>query len=405
MKNKVLSIDYYDSFKCTGSKCEDHCCKGWRINVDRSTYNKYKKLKSSEIKKKIDNSINRNRKFISDYDYAKINLIDGKCPMLDENRLCEIYKNLGEENMCYTCRTYPRVYNRVDDVLEKSLTLSCIEVAKNLLLRKNPIEFNLDIIDVENIKIIRNINTSKTEEIRKKYFNEIRAFSIEIIQNRRLSIENRIAVLGLFINNICSNEKEESIVEKSINEYITKINNGYYDNLIDILVKEDKVEAQLEFLTNIYREMMNKKITSNRYIDNFKKIVKSLKLDSEESDTIKRFYIKSLNEHYRVFMKDYEYIYENYLVTYMFKNIFPANCKSLFDSYLNILIHFAILKMNLVGLCGYYKDNINSENVLNLIQSYVAITEHDQFLADKLTKYMIDNDINSLAHGIILIGK
>lgn len=34
-KFNVLSIDYYKAFKCIGNKCEDNCCKGWKITIDK----------------------------------------------------------------------------------------------------------------------------------------------------------------------------------------------------------------------------------------------------------------------------------------------------------------------------------------------------------------------------------
>ena len=56
--------------------------------------------------------------------------------MVSKDGLCEVYLNLGPENMSYTCRVYPRVCNLVDNTIEKCLTVSCIEVARNILLRK-----------------------------------------------------------------------------------------------------------------------------------------------------------------------------------------------------------------------------------------------------------------------------
>ena len=248
-KFNVLSIDYYKDFECIGNKCEDNCCKDWKITIDKKTYNKYKKLPVSDFSKKLNNNINRDRKSKSDKHYAKINLIDKKCPMFSKDGLCEIYLNLGPENMCYTCRTYPRVYNLVDNTIEKCLTVSCIEVARNILLRKNPIEFNLDIVDIkEEMDAIKVVNTNKGKKINEKCFNEIREFSIGLIQDRRFTIENRLAILGLFINKLneqCNNKEE---VINLIENYKASIENGVYENLLEKLIKECGLESQVKFL-------------------------------------------------------------------------------------------------------------------------------------------------------------
>lgn len=405
-KFKVLSIDYYKDFECIGSKCEDSCCKDWRITIDKKTYSKYRKLPVSDFSKKLNGNITRVRKSTNHRHYAKFNLIDKKCPMFSKDGLCEVYLKLGPENMCYTCRTYPRVYNLVNDTLERCLTVSCIEVARNILLRKNPIEFNLDIVDVkEEIDIVKSVNTIKGKKINEKCFNEIREFSIELVQDRKFTIENRLAILGLFINKLNNecNSKEE--VEELIKKYRCEIQNGIYDNLLEELIKEDKFDAQLEFIMNIYYEMINKTINSKRYMDNFINIMNSLQLANENLERIKECYEESLNKYYRKFMKNHEYIYENYLVYYIFKILFPNNEKSIIDSYIMLIVQFAILKMNLIGVCGYYKESMDEEKILNLIQSYAVVTEHDDFVANRINKYLKENKLNTLAHMFIIMGK
>lgn len=403
-KYKVLNIDYYDDFKCIGNACEDHCCQGWKITVDKSTYNKYKKLPSSEFKNKLESNINRNRKSVSDSDYAKVNLINKKCPMLSEDRLCEVYLNLGEDYMCNTCKTYPRVLNQVDDIIEKSVGVSCIEAARNLLLRENPIEFNLDVKEDEGIKIAKSLNTSKGKKINEICFHELREFAIDIIQNRNLTIENRLAVLGLVFSVIeKSDSKEEALI--TLKEYTERVEAGYYNNVIDTLIKDGSLEAQLEFLTTIYNIIINKKISNERYLNNFKTIVESLNLDCEDGEKIKNSFTHSINNYYKDFINKYEYVYENYLVTYMFKTMFPAGEKSLIDTYINLVVQFSILKMNMIGICGYFKEDMDTERMLILIQSYASVTEHDQFLGENINKYLKNNNLNTLAHALILMGK
>ena len=326
--------------------------------------------------------------------------------MISKDGLCEVYLNLGPQNMCYTCRTYPRVYNLVDNTIEKCLTVSCIEVARNILLRKNQIEFNLDVVDIkEEMDAVKLVNTNKGKKINEKCFNEIREFSIGLIQDRRFTIENRLAILGLFINKLneqCNNKEE---VINLIENYKASIENGVYENLLEKLIKEDKFDAQLEFLMNIYSEMINKNINSKRYKTNFVNIINSLQLANENLNRIKECYEEALNEHYRKFMKNYEHIYENYLVYYMFKILFPCNEESIMDSYIMLVIQFAILKMNLIGVCGHYKEEMDEEKVVNLIQSYAVVTEHDDFIANRINKYLKENNLNTLAHMFIIMGK
>ena len=65
----------------------------------------------------------------------------GNCTMLDDDRLCKIQKELGPEFLSNTCAVYPRTLNRVDNIVEKSATLSCPETARLALLNKDGIGF------------------------------------------------------------------------------------------------------------------------------------------------------------------------------------------------------------------------------------------------------------------------
>lgn len=97
---------------------------------------------------------------------------------------------------------YPRVTNVVNGVYEKSATLSCPEMARLALLKSNVMEFDefeksIDIkhnvvtkIDTNNIKYANNA---------KRYFWELRIFSISLIQNREYLIADRLIILGIFL--------------------------------------------------------------------------------------------------------------------------------------------------------------------------------------------------------------
>lgn len=87
-------------------------------------------------------NVKRNRSGKTDAEYGKINMDSaGNCIMLDENRLCKIQLELGPEFLSNTCAVYPRKFNSVDHLVEKSATLSCPETARLALLNKDCIGF------------------------------------------------------------------------------------------------------------------------------------------------------------------------------------------------------------------------------------------------------------------------
>ena len=57
---KILQPFYYENFKCIGGKCENTCCSGWQIHIDKKSFEKYKKIKG-DFGKKVSSNIKRNR--------------------------------------------------------------------------------------------------------------------------------------------------------------------------------------------------------------------------------------------------------------------------------------------------------------------------------------------------------
>lgn len=122
---KLFAPKYYKNFKCIADKCEHNCCTGWEIDIDKTTLKKYKKLKSGYANA-VKESISKGKAphFITGE--------DGRCPHLDDNGLCKIITNLGEEYLCDICKNHPRFYNYTD-ICEIGIGMSCPEAARVIL--------------------------------------------------------------------------------------------------------------------------------------------------------------------------------------------------------------------------------------------------------------------------------
>ena len=125
---------FYDQFKCTASKCSDTCCVGWEIDVDKVSQKKYRKAAGPFGDKLRENIVDGHFKLLP----------HDRCPFLDSENLCEIYKHLGEKALCDICREHPRFVEVYGDIMERGLGLCCEEAARLLLESKGPLEFTLE---------------------------------------------------------------------------------------------------------------------------------------------------------------------------------------------------------------------------------------------------------------------
>ncbi|AKP32213.1 flagellin lysine-N-methylase [Yersinia aleksiciae] len=137
---QITEPEYVQRFSCVGSACRDHCCKRWSITLDKKTYNKYIKSQDAEIKRIAVTNIVVNKKDHAKWATIQLNE-DHNCPYLDEQSLCNVHKRLGVEALSRTCADYPRIERVYKQETQRSLTLSCPEVVRQVLF--NPTALNM----------------------------------------------------------------------------------------------------------------------------------------------------------------------------------------------------------------------------------------------------------------------
>ena len=123
---------YYKQFRCIASGCPDTCCAGWAIMIDRKSLENYRHMEGP-FGHRLHSS--------SDWKESSFRQYEGRCAFLNEDNLCDIYAETGPENLCRTCRTYPRHIEEFEGCREISLCMSCIEAAKLILGSEEPVRF------------------------------------------------------------------------------------------------------------------------------------------------------------------------------------------------------------------------------------------------------------------------
>lgn len=129
---KVYVPNYYDLFKCKASACEHTCCVGWEIDIDRETLSQYRSIPG-----KIGERLKQNIDWEAETPCFKLTA-DERCPFLDQNGLCELISELGEESLCSICNDHPRFRNILPDRVELGLGLCCEAAAKLILSQTEP---------------------------------------------------------------------------------------------------------------------------------------------------------------------------------------------------------------------------------------------------------------------------
>lgn len=399
---KVLKPDYYEKFQCIANDCNDSCCIGWSISIDKKSYNKYKKI-SGEFGKILNKNISKNRINNSDLNYGKMKLILGKCSFLNEDNLCNIYINLGEKSLCNTCKTYPRLINKNREICEKNLTLSCPEVARLIISIKDKFGFELnDEVIPEGEKDYIN----KKSTIDKSLYNflwEVRSFMIEIAQFREIDLWKRL----LFI--ILSEAKFQKLIEEFNYENLPEVieilmntitNIEFITSLDDTIHSVPKVKSLM--IDTIITLRTQKRITNSKFKSFLSDFVILLQESNYENDNDYSLLDEKERE-FNIYFKGKEYILENYIVYNLYRNFMNAiNSKDIHEIIVKMIIEYSIIKKLLLARWNVNNKQLEDDDIIDALYSFSRTIEHDNVYIKEIYKSIKKAGYDTMAYMTIM---
>ncbi|NLW25349.1 MAG: lysine-N-methylase [Clostridia bacterium] len=403
---KLLLPDYLPRFSCITSQCEDICCIGFTVNIDEKTYKKYKKIKNPQLKAKFEKTFARNRSNPGPLKYARIRMDENRsCPFLTEDKLCGLQLQLGEDYLSYICKFYPRTFYKINNLLEVSLTVSCPEAARLVLFNEEKIIFKEILVEKESYLAQGEVMAKKfrfSPEFN-KFFNSIRFFLIEILQNRNYRIWERLIILGSFFEHLQTYADQKLYPEApKLIDYFRQVMAAekIKESLADLQPQTTMQMILLKLLADV---RFFQGISNPRYFQYYTEFLKGINYESVEKEPeIGERYQESYQRYYQPYMENKEYILENYLVNYVFRKLLPLGSGTLFDEYIILVIHYALIKMHLIGLGAFY-GNLNDELVLSLIQSFAKSVEHSSTYFVQVRELIKKAELNTLGHMAVLI--
>ncbi len=407
----MFIADYMEDFKCIGADCEDTCCAGWQVTIDKRTFKHYQKTQIQALKPLFKKHLVRNRKAANTLSFAKIEMDkSGACPLLSTEGLCQVQQHMGEKALSKTCRTYPRIHNIVDSMQETSGSVSCPEIARLALLNPDGIGFKEANINTEGQMLYSTLSTfDATPGTPAKYFWNLQLACIELLKNRSASLWKRLVVLGFFCRKI--DEQGDALsaefIEKIAGDYMTLLADSQYNQSLENLPTD--LKARYGMLEAIFTNLGN---SNNQRFQACHEQAMSFLLPPEttENESAAKFdeleirYTQALSDHYLPFMQEHHYILENYMVNYAFRTLFPAKPDdSAFNNYLTLVVNFAVLRSYLVGLAGAQQTNFTTDSALTLIQSFAKLIEHNEIRIRQIRQFFIDKGYASMPHMSILL--
>ena len=372
---KIRVPEYFKDFKCIASKCEDTCCAGWGIVIDDVTYDRYKNVQGKfgeRLRSEIVHEAGEN-----------IFVLKGNnCPFLNKEKTCDIYINIGEENLCYTCQQYPRYTEEFGSLREIGISLSCPEAARIMLNNDKKVTFELS----ENEEVVSSYN-----DINAQLFIELlqsRNIVMDMLQDRDIDLRKRVALALLFVDEIQEKIDESEIKEiKSVREkYSDKL---FLEELLEKLeeykdnegIKYDNIQEYF----NVFRDL--KHITPNYPLGLNDALRYFWQADEDEELYILKH--KQFVEYY----EDKIYKFENILVYFVFRYFM----KAVFDYDALAKIKTAIISYMMIrelAVVRYIENNeFTDEDMVDIAHTYSKDIEHLEENIEALAELFETNEV------------
>ena len=363
--------DYYKEFTCTADKCEDTCCAGWQIVVDKKSLVKYRRTSGPYLGTLLKRVNWLNGTFRQDK--------ERRCAFLNEDNLCDMYIHLGSASLCKTCRLYPRHIEEFEGVREITLSVSCPEVARILMNRMEPVTFQ----SVENDK------EEEYEEFDPFLYSillDARDVMIEILQERTMPVDVRAGLvygMGRDIQNRI--EREEIFACQEVLDKYKKDSARKY------------VEEQIE------KNRHDRKALFEFHQEQFQKLHK-LELLKEDwyvqlMETEHRLFENGIEEYalitkdFHKWVKDQNFpreIQKEQLLVYF---IFTYLCGAVYDGEVLDKVQMAIISVNLLEdmmMARWLRNEnmLDTEDVIELVYRYSREVEHSDINLKRMEKMM-----------------
>lgn len=383
---KIRVPDYFDDFKCIASECEDTCCAGWGIVIDDESYKHYMNVKG-EFGERL------RSKIVTEGSENIFVLKGDDCPFLTENKMCDIYNNLGEDSLCYTCRQYPRVMEEFGSLREVCLSLSCPEACRIILKSDKIVGFKVTEND-EEVTGYNDINAML-------YLNlmQCRNIVFKILQNREVDLNKRVSIILKFIGEVQDKIDSNSIqgIKDSISKYSdTKFIEDVVNDIENCKNNESVKYNNVYEIFKVFKEL--KHINPNDPLA----LEDALRYfwQSEEDEYI---YLEKHNQ-FDNYFSDKIYKFENILVYFVFRYFM----KAVFDydvlaKIKTALVSYIMIKELLIVRWVEEGGKLTENDLVEIAHTYSKDVEHLEENIETLAEVFETNNVFSIDNLIITL--
>lgn len=345
-----LTPRYVTRFACIGPACEDSCCVGWQVSLDKKTYKAYRACTDPVMAPRFAEEVVRTEGG-NELDFGRMALepVTAACTML-ENKLCSVQARLGESYLSNTCSQYPRVSREINGQFQQGLQLSCPEAARQALLAPDAFEFEQSTLELRPAVVFTVANQHRLPIA---IVDELRIFCLNLMRIEGVPLWQRLALLGVFCENLeqMLSNGEQRLVPTLPEKFSALIAQGDFMTELDAMRPDHAAQAVVfatllagkSFVTSSPAHMtVNARVAAGLGADRHG-VVSVEQLISGYTHGVSR-----LPEA----LEAAPHLLDHYVLNEMFTNMFPFEGDTPYTNYLQLVSRFGVLRLMLAAQCN-----------------------------------------------------
>jgi lysine-N-methylase len=375
-KHQALVPRYASSFRCIGSACEDNCCTGWQVGIDKETYTAYRQVKVPALAQRLRHAVKRIDGQTPKVLWARIEMdpITKECPLLEE-QMCSVQGQLGEDLLSDTCYSYPRLTRQALGHYEQGLTLSCPEAARLALLEADAFEFQMSSIQVRPATVATLEPppglTSDSQQL-------VRTFCIQLMRTDGLQLWERLALLGVLCEQLDNRVTQSPVpVQAIIDDFTALVESGKAVEALQSMKPHPQVQA------TAFAGLWRMKLTSwSSPVQRHAQEAIALGMGADpitgevSDEQLVERYCQGIARLPHA-LQATPYLLEHFLLNEMFTQGFPFGLKTPYQHYLQLVTRFGLLRFMLAAHCAGDQALPDAVALVRCVQVCARRFQHD----------------------------
>lgn len=389
----MLVPKYVTQFHCLGSECPDTCCAGWSINVDKDTFQQYRRVVQPALKPLIKQYLIQVDKD-ANAKHGKMGLrtTDARCGLHSSEGLCMVQQHLGEDALSDTCYVYPRSIVQFGDRFQQGLTLSCPEAARLALTQDDAFAFSSGEFTT---RLATTVVIEPVRGFTLEAMDDAHVFLIQLFQTPELSNTERLAAVGWVCQQLDSlaTEGKQDQIGSLLAEMRDMVESGRIHSVVAQL--SPKQDASITLFSLLFATK-----TPNSKSDTQSEVLDSVRTGLGIDDTmdwvkISDNYIRG-NQLLQADGSSYERLMSHYLLNDLVRETFPWTQESAIGHYRRLLARYGILRLMLSGIAASLDKAPDETAIVKATYVFCRLYQHNIAFSSHAESLMTQSDWTQL---------